>query len=623
MELRDGRRMQLAMIPEEVIEQVRSQVNIVDVVSQYVQLTQSGKNLFGLCPFHEERTPSFSVSEDKQIFHCFSCGRGGNVFKFLMELENLTFPEAVRKVAELQNIPLDEKYTSGGSQQSQQTNSLASQLIQVHEQAVTLYHHVLMNTKLGQPALEYLKKRGLTDETIEKYQLGFAPGQRLLKPFFKEKKTDFKLLRKSGLFSENDSGDIYDRFVDRVMFPIRNENGKTVAFSGRLLVKDPESPKYLNSPETEIFNKRKVLFNLDSARLSIRKNDPAILLEGFMDVISADQAGIHSGIASMGTSLTDQQVYDISRITSQVVISYDGDTPGQKAIKRAIDSFANNSKVAVKIVTVPDGLDPDEFVRQRGADQFMELVKHASSPIDFELQFMKKQYNLESEVDVSNYISEALSVIAKEPSPITRDLYVNKVATEFGVGKELLTSRLVPLIQSNQRQSQVAAADQAPVPPAVIHQSAQSERHWNVVQFAEARLLNRMLHDHDIWLMVQGIENFAFVDEDFQMLYLLAEGYFTKFDEYNVATLSSFITENSLQTLLMDIDSLDLAVESTESEINDYVNVIMNRAPVVDQLKQKRQSLQEAVAIGDVQKQRQLTIEIVQLEQKKQAGKHI
>ncbi|WP_268913130.1 DNA primase [Lentilactobacillus sp. SPB1-3] len=614
----------MAMIPEEVIEQVRSQVNIVDVVSQYVQLTQSGKNLFGLCPFHEERTPSFSVSEDKQIFHCFSCGRGGNVFKFLMELENLTFPEAVRKVADLQNIHLDEKYASDGNQQAKRENSVAFQLMDIHEQAVTLYHHILVNTELGRPALDYLKKRGLTDDTIEKYHLGFAPGQRLLKPFFDEKKTDFQLLRKSGLFSENDSGDLYDRFVDRVMFPIRNENGKTVAFSGRLLNKQPDLPKYLNSPETEIFNKRKVLFNLDSARLSIRKNDPAILLEGFMDVISADQAGIHSGIASMGTSLTDEQVYDISRITNEVVISYDGDTPGQKAIKRAIDSFANNSKVAVKIVTVPDNLDPDEFIRQRGTDQFMELVKHAASPIDFELNYLKKQYNLESEVDSGNYISEALTVIAKESSPITRDLYLNKVASEFNVSKELLSSRLETLAASNQRQqSHNDSSYQPNVAVAPINQPAQVSQKWNLVQFAEARLLNRMLHDHDIWLKVQGIENFAFVDEEFQMLYLLSEGYFTKFDEYNVATMSSFITENALQSLLVEIDSLDLAGESTDSEIDDYVNLIINRAPVIDKIASKRQELQEAVTIGDVQRQRQLTIEIVQLEQKKQAGKHV
>ncbi|WP_225417605.1 DNA primase [Lentilactobacillus kosonis] len=612
------------MIPEEVIEQVRSQVNIVDVVSQYVQLTQSGKNLFGLCPFHEERTPSFSVSEDKQIFHCFSCGRGGNVFKFLMELENLTFPEAVRKVADLQNIHLDEKYASDGNQQSKRENSVAFQLMDIHEQAVTLYHHILVNTELGQPALEYLKHRGLTDETIEKYHLGFAPGQRLLKPFFDEKKTDFQLLRKSGLFSENDNGDLYDRFVDRVMFPIRNDNGKTVAFSGRLLSKQPDLPKYLNSPETEIFNKRKVLFNLDSARLSIRKNEPAILLEGFMDVISADQAGIHSGIASMGTSLTDEQVYDISRITNEVVVSYDGDTPGQKAIKRAIDSFANNSKIAVKIVTVPDNLDPDEFIRQRGTDQFMELVKHAASPIDFELNYLKKQYNLESEVDSGNYISEALTVIAKEASPITRDLYLNKVASEFNVSKELLSSRLETLTATNQRQQSHDDNNYQPnIAVAPMNRSEQVSRKWNLIQFAEARLLNRMLHDHDIWLKVQGIENFAFVDEEFQMLYLLSEGYFTKFDEYNVATMSSFITENALQSLLVEIDSLDLAGDSTDSEIDDYVNLIINRAPVIDKIANKRQELQEAVTIGDVQRQRQLTIEIVQLEQKKQAGKHV
>lgn len=317
-------------IPEDVIEQVRSQVNIVDVVSQYVQLKQSGKNLFGLCPFHEERTPSFSVSEDKQIFHCFSCGRGGNVFKFMMEIENLSFPEAVKKVAEMEHLDVDSKYFTDAAPASRETSE-QKQLIELHEQAVKLYHHILINTKMGKSALDYLHHRGVNDETIDLYQLGYAPQQRLLKPFFDERQADYQLLRKSGLFSETQDGKLRDRFVDRVMYPIRNATGQTVAFSGRLLAKDSDMPKYLNSPETELFNKRKILFNLDLARPNIRSKQPALLFEGFMDVISAYQGGIKSGIASMGTSLTEQQIYDIQRITREVIVCYDGDAPGQKS----------------------------------------------------------------------------------------------------------------------------------------------------------------------------------------------------------------------------------------------------------------------------------------------------
>jgi DNA primase len=601
-------------IPEDVIEQIRSQVNIVDVVSQFVQLKQSGKNLFGLCPFHEERTPSFSVSEEKQIFHCFSCGRGGNVFKFIMELENLSFPESVKRVAQLENIDVDDRYfndTEPGSQNSA-ANEKVKQLIDLHEQSVKLYHHILTNTKMGQPALDYLHNRGVTDEIIDTYQLGYAPGQRLLKPFFDQRKIDYQLLRKSGLFSEDQEGNLRDRFIDRVMYPIRTSSGQTIAFSGRLLTTNSDLPKYLNSPETEIFNKRKILFNLDLARSNIRSDQPAILFEGFMDVITAFQAGIKSGIASMGTSLTEQQIYDIKRITHHVIICYDGDTPGQKAIKRAIDAFGESSKLDIKIVTVPDGMDPDEFIRKKGGPAFQELIKHALAPIEFELNYLKKQYNLDSEVDQSHYITEAIKLISRLDSSISRDLYLNRLADEFSVDKQVLIQQLAPLTK------------RVPVHPSQhqtsYHQSVPVEhptKHMTLVQRTEMQLLNRMLHNHDVWIKVRGVQGFAFVDEPFQMLYLLAEGYFSKFADYHVATFSNMITESSLQSLLVDIEMLELPEQSTDEEVDNYLTILMRRVPVETKLKKKLAELKQAAKIGDVDKQRQLTIEIVKLEQEK------
>ncbi len=610
----------MVKIPEDVIEEIRSQVNIVDVLSQFVQLKQSGKNLFGLCPFHEERTPSFSVSEDKQIFHCFSCGRGGNVFKFLMELQNISFPEAVKKVAEMKNISVDDKYFRGsGNSQSAAENSQQKQLIDLHEQSVKLYNHILTNTKMGEPALNYLHKRGVTDDTIAVYQLGYAPAQRLLKPFFDERKVDFQLLRKSGLFSEDQDGNLRDRFVDRVMYPIRNGSGQTIAFSGRLLTTDSDMPKYLNSPETEIFNKRKVLFNLDLARPNIRSKDPAILFEGFMDVITAYQAGIKSGIASMGTSLTEQQIYDIKRITHEVVISYDGDTPGQKAIKRAIDAFnEQKSQIEMKIISIPGGMDPDEFIRNKGADDFKQLIIHAQAPIEFELSFLKKQYNLDSEVDQTNYIAEALKLISRVDSSISRDLYLNRLAQEFGVDKSLLQQQLAPLLaRPNTQASEQQHAYHKPA------QTVKQQKHYSLVEKAEMQLMNRMLHYHDIWLKVSNVSGFSFVDEQYQMLYLLAEGYFTKFDDYNVATFSNLISEDSLQSLLVDIDMLELPDNPTDAEIDSYLNILMHRAPVEEKLKKKRAELKQATKIGDVDKQRALTIEIVKLEQQKRMKQQV
>lgn len=603
-------------IPEDVIEQVRSQVNIVDVVSQYVQLKQSGKNLFGLCPFHEERTPSFSVSEDKQIFHCFSCGRGGNVFKFMMEIENLSFPEAVKKVAEMEHLDVDSKYFTDAAPASRETSE-QKQLIELHEQAVKLYHHILINTKMGESALDYLHHRGVNDETIDLYQLGYAPQQRLLKPFFDERQADYQLLRKSGLFSETQDGKLRDRFVDRVMYPIRNGTGQTVAFSGRLLAKDSDMPKYLNSPETELFNKRKILFNLDLARPNIRSKQPALLFEGFMDVISAYQGGIKSGIASMGTSLTEQQIYDIQRITREVIVCYDGDAPGQKAIKRAIDAFKQTDhQLDLKVVSIPDGMDPDEFIRNRGADKFQTLLQHAQSPVDFDLNYLKQEANLKTEEGQAAYISEALKLISTISSGISRDLYLNRLADSFSIDKQVLKQQLQPLIRKNvtkRANHQIPAAQP-------VNQSLEKR---DKVTVAQMQLLNRMLHNHDVWVKVSGISGFSFVDEQYQMLYLLAEGYFSKFDQYNVATFSNLITEDSLQTLLIDIDMMNLPEEPSPMEIDNDLDVIMNRAPVETKIKKKQAELKQASKIGDVDKQRQLMVDLLKLEQQKRTKEQV
>ncbi len=605
-------------IPEDIVEQVRSQTDIVDVVSQYVQLKQSGKNLFGLCPFHEERTPSFSVNEEKQIFYCFSCGRGGNVFKFIMEIENLSFPEAVKKVTEMEHLDIDAKYFADTTPVTRETSE-QKQLIELHEQTVKLYHHILVNTKMGRTALDYLHKRGVNDETINVYQLGYAPQTRLLKPFFDERKVDYQVLRKSGLFSENQEGQLRDRFVDRVMYPIRNASGQTVAFSGRLLTKNPDLPKYLNSPETELFNKRKILFNLDLARPNIRRHQPALLFEGFMDVISAYQGGIKSGIASMGTSLTEQQIYDIQRITREVVVCYDGDTPGQKAIKRAIDAFKQtNHQLDLKVVSIPDGMDPDEFIRHRGADKFKALLQHAESPIEFDLNYLKQQANLESEEGQAAYISEALKLISTVRSDISKDLYLNRLADEFAIDKQVLKQQLQPLIRKK-----VTKHNQPAQRPETLQPAAQATQKRDKVVVAQMQLLNRMLHNHDVWLKVTGISGFSFVDEQFQMLYLLAEGYFAKFDQYNVATFSNLITEDSLQSLLMNVEMMNLPEVPSPMEIDNDLDVIMNRAPVETKIKKKRAELQQAAKIGDVDRQRQLMIELLKLEQQKRTTEQV
>ncbi len=423
------------MIPEEVIDNVRSAVNIVDVVSRYVQLRKAGKNLFGICPFHDEKTPSFSVSEDKQIFHCFSCGRGGNVFKFLMDLEKISFPEAVRRVAEFGNVPLDDKYVKKSPKSAY--SATQSEMIGLYEKAAELYHHVLVNTQLGEKALAYLKKRGITEADMQDFDLGFAPAdQDLLLSFLKEQQIDQKQMQDSGLFIETADGSLKDRFFNRIMFPIKDNNGKIVAFSGRSLVKDDQHPKYLNSPETSIFNKGKVLYNFSQARPEIVQKKTVILYEGFMDVIAAHRAQVANGIATMGTSLTEDHVRALKRVASRVVICFDGDEPGQRAIAKAIALIKQTSDLQISVIFIPDNRDPDEYVRDKGVESFQKLMNQTGeSSTAFLLKFDRMGLNLANENDQLEYLKKALQRIGELNDALEQDLYLNQLAEEFSIDK--------------------------------------------------------------------------------------------------------------------------------------------------------------------------------------------
>ncbi|PWG00775.1 DNA primase [Levilactobacillus bambusae] len=616
----------MARLPETVIEDVRQATNIADYIGQYVQLRKQGQNLFGLCPFHEERTPSFSVSEDKQIFHCFSCGRGGNVFKFVMELDHLSFPEAVLKVADFSHVTLDESYRPKETGPS--ASSETGQLMALHEDATKLYHHVLMNTEAGQSALDYLHGRGLTDETIETYQLGFAPAERLLKPFVDQRQLDYQLLRKSGLFIESQTGDLRDRFADRLMFPIRNSSGRVIAFSGRLLELMDGQPKYLNSPETELFSKRKTVFNFDLARPEIRKMGAVILFEGFMDVISAHQAGVLNGIASMGTSLTKEQIYTLERVTDQLLICYDGDMPGQKATSRALQLIGQQSQLKLGVIQMPDGLDPDEYRQKYGADKFQAVMTSAKeTPVAFQMRYMRHEHALNTEADKLAYLNEMTDVLTTVKSPVELDLYLNQLATEFHVSPSDLRTQ----VEQSRRKKSAAGERQrpnqpvSPVPPeppadpapVTVHQQ---NRPLNALERAEKSLLYWMLHENRVWLKVTTVNGFCFVHEDYQLIFTLAEGYFQTHghDAYQPSQFTDYLHDDSLSRLVIGLELMDMPTAVTDEEVDDYVAELMNRAPLSQRLKQKKAELAEANRVGDTERQTGLVMDIIKLEQQRQ-----
>lgn len=608
-------------IPENVIEQVRTSVNITDIISQYVGLKKSGSNFMGLCPFHEEKTPSFSVSEEKQIFHCFSCGRGGNVFKFLIELEGLSFPESVNKVAEFSGMDIDSKYSESQSARTQESTE-NRQLKQIHDDGAKLYQHILMNTEMGQKALDYLHNRGITDEIIKTFQIGFAPGKSVLQDFFKEKKVDYQLLRQSGLFIENQAGDLRERFIDRVMFPIRNQNGQVVAFSGRLLEKNKELPKYLNSPETPIFNKREILFNYDLAKKEIRTEGNVILFEGFMDVLAAYRSGVKNGVASMGTSLTNEQIYLLERSTSQLNICYDGDEPGQNATNRALDLLANQTKMKVGVLAIPNGMDPDEFVKKNGKEAFLELAHSArETVISFKMNFLKRNKNLKNESEQIDYIDQVLQVLTTIKTPFEQDIYINQLADEFKIDKGILRQQLIDLVAVQPKV--VQQVNQVPrvrtdEPPVENRSEVMSDEKIDRVERAERLLLYRILHDHTAWLKIRSIDDFSFVHDSYQLIYTLAEGYLELHEQYEIASFLDYLPEESSKRFLMQIELMTVAEESSEDEFDDCVSVIMNDSPMEQSINQVRSDLMEANRLGNTELTNELSVKLIALYQKQQ-----
>lgn len=614
-------------IPEEKVEQVRSAVNIADFIGQYVQLKKAGKNLFGLCPFHEERTPSFSVNEQKQIFHCFSCGRGGNVFSFIMDLENLSFPEAVVKVADFGHIDLPASYTAQ-SQPAAPKDQQQADLLKLYADSAKMYQHILVNTELGEPALKYLHERGLDDETIKTFGIGYAPANQLLLDFFKEHQTDYQLLRQSGLFIENQAGDLRDRFVDRVLFPIKDVSGRVIAFSGRILKKSPNEPKYLNSPETKLFNKRSVLFNFDLARGPIRQQKSVVLFEGFMDVIAAYRSGIQNGVASMGTSLTDEQIYMLERVTDTLYVCYDSDMPGQKATDRALKLLGGNSRLNLGVIQMPDGMDPDEYLRAQGQEKFVQVFEDGKqTPTAFEMQYLKHDLNLQNTPDQLTYLQAVLQQLAQLSSSVEQDLYLNQLVAEFDLDKDDLKQQLRSLVgqqavrRGGHSDEPQVAPPPAPAPlgppPATVDGSTNSGP-LSRVEKAERLLLYRLLNDHDVWLRVMAIAGFHFVHDSYQQILVYAEAYFKTHNQFDLGNFTDFMTDSDLQPVVTSLEFMDVANESSKEEIADLVNVIMNQQPLVEQINSKKAELTAAKQIGNRDLVQQLTLALIDLYRQQQ-----
>lgn len=424
------------------IERIRKNVDIVDVINQYVPLTKRGNNYMCSCPFHEDNNPSFSVSQGKQIYKCFSCGRGGDVFSFIEEIEGMTFPQAVVKVSEYTDAPIS-KQLFKDEEKPQHTL-----LKDIHKKTAEFYHYYLTKSKKGQHALNYLKNRQMSIEMIEQFQLGLAPlNSDVVYQMLKQAGFEDVDLVDSGIFYQTDEGQFVDRFRGRIIIPIADEHSVIRAFSGRQY--DKEAPnqqaKYINSPQTPLFNKSEILFNLNGAKPKMNQVKSVFICEGYMDVIALAQAGFENAVATMGTSLTKQHLKRLTRFVNTIYFLFDGDEAGQEATIRAFEMANEYPKVTFKSLSIPQNMDPDDWIKERGTESFQRLINQATNAYEFQKEFYRNQYQLSDDAEISKYIDQILTIIAQLESPIEQSLRLTDLSEEFQIDLSILQEQLARL----------------------------------------------------------------------------------------------------------------------------------------------------------------------------------
>ena len=411
--------------PDEIIEEVRTRNDIVDLISGYVKLQRRGSSYFGLCPFHNEKSPSFSVSPGKQMYYCFGCGAGGNVFTFLMEYENYSFPEAVKALADRAGVALPEMEYS---QEARRARDEKNAVLEVNREAAKYYYY-LLRTPEGAPGMEYLKKRGLTAETMQRFGLGYAGRYSDgLYRYLKKKGISDELLKKSGLMQVNEKQGMYDKFWNRVMFPIMDINGKVVGFGGRVM--GDGKPKYLNSPETVIFDKSRNLYGLNFARSSRKKQ--LLVCEGYMDVISLHQAGFTNAVASLGTALTSQHASLLKRYTDEAVLTYDSDEAGIRAALRAVP-LLKEAGVTARVLHMAPYKDPDEFIKALGAEAFQERIDQAENSFMFEVSVLEKSFDMGDPEEKTKFFQAVARRISEFELELERENYIEAIAGKYQI----------------------------------------------------------------------------------------------------------------------------------------------------------------------------------------------
>ncbi len=433
---------------DELIDEIRNRNDIVDIISQYVVLKRSGRNFFGLCPFHKEKSPSFSVSPDKQIFHCFGCGVGGNVFHFVSKIENISFREALEMLAEKSGVELPTLESDGDNKLMQ----LKSKVYEINKCAAEFYHENLYKPN-AKPAQEYVKKRKMDNTTLKNFMIGYSNNNYSeLYNMLKAKGFTEEEILASSLVNKTKDGKFIDRFRGRLMFPIQDVRNRVIAFGGRVL--DDSKPKYINSPENIVYSKGRHLFGLNVAKKYENKMKKVIIVEGYMDAISLHQRGIHNAVASLGTAMTDAQGHLLRNNSEQVIIGYDSDGAGQAATMRGLE-ILQSMGCDIRILGIEGAKDPDEFVLKYGPERFIKQVDNSISLVEYKVKVLKNSLNIEQPNDKIKFLKEIANVLSKIDNDIEKEVYADKISNEYKVSKEAIYAEINKLNKSNKQGSKI------------------------------------------------------------------------------------------------------------------------------------------------------------------------
>lgn len=582
-------------IDPQLINEIREKNDILDVVSQYVKLEKRGRNYIGLCPFHDEKTPSFSVSVEKQICHCFGCKKGGNVFQFIEQIEQISFIEAVKLLGENVDIHIETE------NQKPVIENDHTKMIEMHHLLQDYYHYVLKAIEEAEPALNYLYNRGITDEMINQEKIGFSPNvSHFALDFLKKRGYDESLAYEAGLLSRNDENFSYfDRFRNRIMFPIRNARGDTIGFSARSF--DGSEPKYLNSPETPVFQKRNILYHIDVARKPIREKDEVILLEGFMDVLRLGEVGITNAIATMGTALSREHVITLKKLARNITLMYDGDRAGIEATLKVGKQLLNEA-LNVFVVPIQQGNDPDEFIRKMGKDKFFNYI--SSNKINY-LSFYMQHYLTEIKNNDLAYEKHLNSVI-QDAKLMNSEVLQKKVLHE---ASDLFKVDFDSLKYQVEQQTKKRAFNASNV--GMKHET------FSKIETAERVVLKHFMNDKFVLEQFKEIissRNFSNVYH--RLIYDELLGYYKDKDQFNLSQFIESIPQE-VHEVLFSIENMLVNSEPSADEIKDYVYVFNEEQHELTHLNQLKQELKQAVAIGDMEKRDMIAREIIQYQRTK------